>query len=244
MRLEYWYEDMIRFMRDASEYGSYNQTLLQRMQPYLREEMHVCEAGSGLGYLSLAMAPHVRQVTAVEKHPDAAAFLEENCRRLGVGNVHSCCADAELNQPEEQYDAMVFCFFGRPRQILRLARQQCRGRVFVFTRNYRNHRFSAGAHATGWEGYPEFKALLEEWKIEALGETFRAESGQPFHSWEDARRFFALYSKDPDKGVITEEFLRQKVVETGREDFPLYMPHEKEMGFLTFRVADIPDTFG
>ena len=244
MKLEYWYDDMIRFMKDASEYGNYNRILLQKMRPFLKPDMHICDAGSGLGYLSLAMAPYVRQVTAVEKHPGAATVLEENCLRLGVANVRSCCGDVELLPPGEPYDAMVFCFFGQTQQILRLARQQCRGRVFVFTRNYRNHRFSAGVHTAGWEGFPEFQVLLREQGIDAYMETFRAEYGQPFRSWTDARRFFELYSKDPDKAVITEDFLKQKTVETGSDDFPFYMPHEKHVAFMTFLAEDIPDVFG
>jgi len=239
-----WTPDMIRFMRDASEYGNYNQILLQKMLPYLHSDMHICDAGSGLGYLSLAMAPHARRVTAIEKHPDAAKVLEENCLRLGISNIHTCCGDVEKSLPDEKYDAMVFCFFGQSRQILHLARQQCRGRIFVFTRNYRNHRFSAGAHVAGWEGFPEFTALLQKQEIAFCAETFQAEYGQPFRDWNDARRFFELYSKDPNKAVITEDFLKEKVAETGQESFPLYMPHKKNVAFITFLAKDIPDTFG
>lgn len=244
MKLEYWYDDMIRFMRHASEYGSYNQVLLKKMLPYLTPELHICDAGSGLGYLSLALSPHVQAVTAVEKHPDAAGVLEENCLHKGIANVRSCCEDMQQHFPEDPYDAMVFCFFGRPEEILQLAKKLCRGRVFVFTRNYRNHRFSAGTHASGWDGFPELAALLRDHGIEAHSETFRVEYGQPFRSWQDARRFFEIYSKDSDKSVITEDFLKQKVTETGRDDFPLYMPHERNVAFVTFLAKDIPDTFG
>ena len=80
MKLEFWHKDMIRFMTDASEYCDYYRQLTAQMQPWLSADMHICDAGSGLGYLSLALAPHVRQVTAVEKHPDAAAVLTDNCR--------------------------------------------------------------------------------------------------------------------------------------------------------------------
>lgn len=243
MKLEYWYEDMIRFMRHASEYGSYNQTLLQKMLPFLTHDMHICDAGSGLGYLSLALAPHVHQVTAVEKHPGAAKVLEENCLQAGIGNLCSCCEDMDLHSPKEKYDAMVFCFFGRIPQILRLAKQHCRGRVFVFTRNYRNHRFSAGTHPTGWDSFSELQAFLRERRIAAHTETFSVEYGQPLENLQAARRFFELYSKDQDKSVLTDEFLMSKVIPTGREDFPLYLPHLRELAFVTFLAEDIPDTF-
>ena len=244
MKLEYWYDDMIRFMRDASEYGNYNQVLLSKMMPYLEKDPHICDAGSGLGYLSLALAPHVRQVTAVEKHPGAAAVLEENCRKRVIPNVISLCADMDSLPSQERYDAMVFCFFGRIPQILRLAKRHCRGRVFVFTRNYTNHRFSAGTHPTGWEGFPDLQSTLRELNIPAHAEVFEAENGQPLRNMEDARRFFETYSKDQDKSVLTEEFLQSKVIPTGREDFPLYLPHKRNLAFVTFLAEDIPDSIG
>ncbi len=240
MKLELWETDMISFMRHASEYADYNQQLAEKMLPWLSSDAHICDAGSGLGYLSLALAPHVRQVTAVERNPDAAAVLTENCRTLGVSNVLSRCGSIAEVLPEKPYDAMVFCFFGRRREILKLAKRQCRGDVFVFTRNYDIHRFSAGAHRSGFEGYPEFADELTELGIPAHKETFALEFGQPFRSLQEAHRFFLLYSKDQNKDVLTNAFIRGQLKETGREDFPFYMPHQKHMGFLHFSAKDIP----
>jgi 16S rRNA (cytosine967-C5)-methyltransferase len=45
----------------------------------------------------------VGEVTAVEKHPGRARRLEENCERLGAGNVHVLCADA-LELPPDLRD--------------------------------------------------------------------------------------------------------------------------------------------
>lgn len=242
MKLELWEKDMIEFMGRASEYSDYNRRLTEKMLPWLSRDAHICDAGSGLGYLSLALSSHVGRVTAVERHPDAAAVLSENCMRLGISNVVSRCgAIAEL-PPEKPYDAMVFCFFGRKREILRLAKEQCRGDVFVFTRNYDAHRFSAGTHPTGYEGYPQFADALETLGIPAHKETFALEFGQPFRDPEEAHRFFRLYTKDQNKAVLTPSFVRSRLTETGRKDFPFYMPHQRHIGFLHFSAKDIPDT--
>ena len=239
MKLEFWQKDMIRFMTDASEYGDYYRQLTEKMLPWLSADMHICDAGSGLGYLSLALAPHLRQVTAVERHPDAAAVLTSNCRSRSIGNVTSRCGSIDEVLPSEKYDAMVFCFFGGIRQTLELAKQQCRGEVFVFTRNYQNHRFSAGSLPTGWDGYPQFRTLLEEMGIPFHLETIAPEFGQPFRNLEEARRFYELYSKDQDRSLLTESYLRDKLMETGREDFPLYAPHQRHIAFFHFSVKDI-----
>lgn len=242
MKLELWEQDMILFMRHASEYTDYNRRLAEKMLPWLSGDTHICDAGSGLGYLSLALSPHVGRVTAVERHPDAAAVLSENCSRLGISNVVARCGAIAEVPPETPYDAMVFCFFGSIREILRLAKRQCRGDVFVFTRNYDTHRFSAGRHRSGFEGYPAFADALAQLGIPAQKEAFTLEFGQPFRDPEEAHRFFRLYSKDQNKAVLTPAFIRSQLTQTGREDFPFYMPHQKHIGFLHFSAKDIPDT--
>lgn len=238
--MQMWEQDMVRWMRDASEYGTYHRELARMLEPDLTKEMSLCDAGSGLGYLSLALAPYVKQVTAVEQHPRAAAVLEENCRRLGVTNVVSCCGGVEETLPAEKYDAMVFCFFGSVDEIVTLAKQQCRGTVFVITRNYTTHRFSVGKHPTGDHGYQNFKGEFTRRGIQAQETLFAPEFGQPFRSFADARRFYELYSKDSDRSVITDAFLREKLVETGEESFPLYLPHRRNLALIKFRAADIP----
>ena len=156
----------------------------------------------------------------------------------------SRCGSIDEVLPDEQYDAMVFCFFGGIRQTLEIAKRQCRKDVFVFTRNYKNHRFSAGSLPTGWDGYPEFRTLLEHLKIPFQQQVLLPEFGQPFRNARDARRFYELYSKDNDQSMITEEFLKTKLVETGSGDFPLYAPHQRQVAFLHFSVNDIPDEMG
>ena len=237
--LEIWGEDMVRFMRDASEYGTYNRELADRIAPYINKQMHVCDAGCGLGYLTLALAPYAGAVTGVERHPDAAAVLAENSRRLGLTNVISRCGAIAEMIPERPYDAMVFCFFGSIAEILEISRQQCRGRVIVITRNYTNHRFSVGDHRTGSYGCASSKEILEKLGIPYEENSMSLEFGQPFRSFEDARRFFETYSKDADKTVITDEFLMERLM-PGEGDFPYYMPHRRKVAILTFESKDIP----
>ena len=237
--MQSWEKDMVRFMRDASEYSTYHQELVKLLSPYLNKEMHICDAGCGLGYLSLALAPHVASVTGVERHPDASAVLAENSCRLGLNNVIARCGPIETTLPETPYDAMVFCFFGGIEEILAISKQQCRGRVIIITRNYTNHRFSVGEHKTGSYGRRTSREALEKLGIPFEETTLSLEFGQPFRSFEDARRFFETYSMDDDKTLITDEFLMDRLV-AGEGDFPYYMPYRREAAILTFESKDIP----
>lgn len=237
--MQLWYEDMVRFMKDASEYGTYNQELARLLAPHLTKQTHICDAGCGLGYLSLALAPYVGRVTSSEKNPDAVAVLTENCRRFGITNITPRCGEIAQLVPEKKYDAMVFCFFGGIHEILDTVKQQCDGQVFIITRNYTTHRFSVGSHNTGSYGYKSTSRTLTELGV-PYGETLLdLEFGQPFRSLEDVGKFFRMYSKDEDKTVITEEFLRSRVIETGKEDFPLYMPHQRNLAIIHFHTKDL-----
>lgn len=238
--LHYWWEDMVRFMRDASEYGTYNQALADRLAPHLDTTMHICDAGCGLGYLSLALSPYAGQITSVEQNPDAVAVLRANCETRGITNIVPRCGTVQSVVPENPYDAMVFCFFGGIQEILDTVRQQCRGKVFIITRNYTTHRFSVGKHATGSYGYLTASTRLKELGIPYTESFFELEFGQPLRNLEDARRFYEIYSKDEDKTVITDEFLRTKVVPNDHADFPLYLPHRRSLALLIFDSADIP----
>ena len=230
-----WEPDMIRYMREASENSPYNRQLVDEMLPWLEKDMHICDAGCGLGYLSMELASHVGHVTAVDINADALQNLKEKA----LSNVTVRCGDIEALQPSRPYDAMAFCFFGGIEEILRIAREQCSGSVFVISRNYTSHRFSVGNYPTGSYGFPRAKSVLTEKGIPFTENTLQLEFGQPFRSLEDARRFFELYSRDRNKELITDEFLKEKLVEQPGE-FPWYLPHLRNIGFLCFDAQDIP----
>ena len=61
-----WTDDMIRYMADAGRQTDFHRRLTAELLPYLSPQDRVCDAGCGLGFLSLALAPHVRHVTAAD----------------------------------------------------------------------------------------------------------------------------------------------------------------------------------
>ena len=236
-----WEADMVRFMRDASEYGDYNRRLAGMIAPRLPENCHICDAGCGLGYLSLALAPYAAQVTAVDRNPDALQVLRENCEARRISNVRIRCGDISAMPSERPFDSMAFCFFGHIEEILSIAKKQCRGTVFAIKKNYTDHRFSVGVHKGGDDSYDRAVQYLREQDIPCEATTLELEFGQPFRSFEDARRFFVTYSHDGDPDLITTAFLEKKLRETGEPEFPYYLPHKRKLGWLRFETSDIPD---
>lgn len=232
-----WTADMVRFMRDASEQNGYHAALAARIAAHLPENAHVCDAGCGLGYLSLALAPYVRRVTAVDIAPHALCVLEETIGRKGLANIRAVCGDIAVCPPENPYDAMIFCFFSSVKEALRLAKAQCRGPVVFVKRDWAGHRVSPQAADTR---HTATQAAME---LAALGIPFRTERftlcmDQPLRSLEDAAAFFRAYGKGAPEPVREE--LVGRLIRRENGEFPYCYPLENRLGMLVLNAGELP----
>lgn len=127
--MQAWTPEGMAFLQDAMACCGYYPALARRIAPYLPKQAHVCDAGCGLGGLSVALLPYCRHVTAVDR---AAAPLENLRQRAGHDpRLTVRQGDIRCLPPETPYDAMVFCLFGDVEEALTVARQQCRGTVLA-----------------------------------------------------------------------------------------------------------------
>lgn len=239
MRFE-WTRDAIRFRLDAAARVRFDEAIAARVLPYLPENAHLCDAGCGLGLLSLALAPCCRAVTAVDESAAALAVLAENAARAGVGNIRAVQGDLFAMRPEAPYDAMAFCFFGHTRETLRAVRAQCTGRAILIKRDHAERRFTLEHRPAQRLNFQTACAELAALRIPFRSETFPLEMGQPFRSLADAARFFALFSEggtSPDMERIAE-----RLVETGETEFPYYLPARRMLGMIVLDARDIPDS--
>ena len=238
----HWTADGIGWMADASRQTDFYRLLAAELAPYLKPEDRICDAGCGLGFLSLALSPYVRSVTAAERDRRALAVLERELSRRQIENVYPCCTDVLTHTPPQPSDAMVFCFFGSMDEILTAASAQCRGRVLVVKRDQTDHRFTVTKQPLGGtHGLEAACRRLEELGIpyDLKRTAFRFD--QPFRSWEDARRFFALYRRGDDAALITDDFLRERLERTDDPQFLWRLPSLRRLGLLALDALQIPD---
>ncbi len=214
-------------MRNASEYGNHYELLAAELLPYLPKNGHVCDAGCGLGYLSMELAKHCQQVTAVDRSEAALSVLRKNCR---AENLHICCGD--VFAIKTRYDAMVMCYFGHTDEILRLA-SRCDGNMLVVRRDCSQHKFSIGSVERKHQNANNLHDELSRLGVAFDTKTLHIELGQPFTSVDDAVDFFRLYNKSA-QAVERGEVLR-RLVPTGREDYPWYLPGQRDMELTVFR---------
>ena len=230
----HWTDEGIRFMADAANETAFHRRLAAELLPYLTPEDAVCDAGCGLGHLSLALSPYVRTVTAVEREQRALAVLERELALRHIENVYPCCEDVFAHRPEKPYDAMVFCFFGSMEEILAAARRQCRGTVLAVVRDDVCHRFSGAPRAPGCHSFDAACGVLDAHGIPYTAQRAALDFPQPFRTLEDARTFLTLYGG----GAPAEDDLRTKLISTGDPDFPWQLPGVRRFGMIAFSTEE------
>ena len=237
-----WTKDMINFMQDAARYGSYHEELADWLCTEIPNAKHVCDAGCGLGFLSERLCRRFPRVTAADISGEALDRLRSWAAEENVSNLEIRQEDLMSFTPDAPYDAMVFCLFGRMREILRIAKRCGAGNVVVVKKAYTHHRFSVSSVPLKDETAEQAALLLREHGVPFRLETREFDMGQPLASLSAAMRFFGAYSKDAP-GALTQEAVLQKLTETGDETFPYYVPQRKSLGRFTIHTADIPEEF-
>ena len=238
----HWTGDMISFMQDAAAYGTYQKELCDWICAELPEKEHVCDAGCGLGFLSLRLAERFSHVTAADISGEALAVLRAQAAARGVPNLGIRQTDLLAFSPDEPFDAMVFCLFGKMRQTLRMAKRCCRGRVVIVKKAFTHHRFSVSAVPIKDEVTDQAADFLRAQGVSFQLETKTFDMGQPLRSLDDAVRFFEIYSKDAP-GTITRETVLSRLRKTGACAFPYYLPQEKALGRFILDAKAIPEEF-
>ena len=234
-----WTPEMIAFMQAANSRSTYHKDLAALLAPKLACCEYVCDAGCGLGSLSLALSPYIPSITAADVSQPALDVLRQTIRERGIGNIRVLQRDLLGCGAPESYDAMICCFFGRLAEILPLARQSCRKTLILIKKDYNAHRFSLNTQPLRGETAPVAAERLRALRIPFTLDAQELEYGQPFRTLEEAVRFFTIYSKDSDPAAITAQSLLPRLQKTQDAEFPYYLPQKKRLGILTIRMEDL-----
>ena len=230
--MQRWGADAIRFMTDASEYGEYYRQLTAELLPYLPRNGHVCDAGCGLGYLAQEMSQYCANVTAIDRSEAATQAMK---KRDLPQNMQVLCEDIFTLQ--EQFDAMVFCYFGRTDEILSLAKKLCKGNILIVKRECAEHKFSIGEVTHRRHTVEDTIHTLENLGVPYVRKQISLEMGQPFRNIDDAMTFFRLYNKS-DREVELQE-VSDRLISTENPEFPLYLPSQRNMELIVFSAKDL-----
>lgn len=198
VQMHRWDPQMIRWMCEAMDYGSYNRDLAACIQPYLGKDDHVCEAGCGLGFLSLELAGHVRKISAFDRNADALAVLRERIQEHGLRNIETQCSTLEAFQTAETPDAMLFCLFGMLDEMIASAERLRCGKVITVHRRQSDELWRSKVR--------DFCGIgdLRGWQIVDRN-SMDIPLNQPFRDLNDARQFMDMYVPEEAERCLTDD---------------------------------------
>lgn len=220
-----WNDAMISYMDRAARHTLYYKTLAEWIGRDLKKTDRICDAGCGLGYLSLALSHYVSQVDAVDSCRAVLHVLRRNIEETHKTNIKPIHTDIyKLSVQKPCYDAMIFCYFGKIQEIVTLARQRCKGSIYIVKGRSPYHLFSRGGERAQRENAEMAAQWLEAHQIQYEQIPLDLELGQPFLSLEDAKQFADLYGK-PEHADTS--WLEKRLGTDPRGEYKWYMPIEK-----------------
>ncbi len=222
-----WKKDMVRFMKDASEQGTYYQRIVSHILLDVKETDRVCDCGCGLGNLSLFLSPYVKEIDAVDCCEEALSVLNEKISEQKITNIHPLCARMEDLPSEKSYDVMIFHFFGDSEDIMNACRRHLKGKMILLKKANRTHGFSDNGPVSR-NAYEEMLETMEKEKLQYETEVFSLDFSQPFHSFADAKLFFQIYHNQKEE--IDDQYVSDRIIRTDNEEFPYQMPYRREVG--------------
>ena len=224
-----WTRQSIKWFMDASDYTGYHKNLADKIIPFLEEGHTLCDVGCGLGRLDIFLASEVARITAIDSNAEVINELKKSADEMGINNLNAVCAEAEKEAVE--HDIFLMSFFGDLDEMKKYYKH-CRKKLIRITNLSDKSNFYHEAHCR--RDKPFVSIIEKELKEERIPYELLIDSiefGQPLRSEEDARAFI-LYNAPGAKTDEVELFLKNHGQNTGRSDFPIYIPNKKQIGIF------------
>lgn len=240
-----WDANKVRFRIDSAGYSHFHDLTAAAIADRFDhpERIRICDAGCGLGFLSAALTDYFAHVTAIDISPIALQVLRDEAEKRHITNLEILQQDL-LGDPDirpDQYDAIVFSFFGNIREIMRIARPRCKKDLFILKKNDHHHRFSVSHPMRPFDSMAAALHDLRELGVPFTKEDMSIEDGQPLRSLEDAELFFRLYARGKDKALITPDYVKTLLTGTDDPMFPYYYPRRCEFSLLSVDLSALED---
>jgi SAM-dependent methyltransferase len=231
-----WNEKTLNWFKTASAYTGFHRRLASIVRPHIADCDTLCDIGCGLGLLDLELARDVRSALCVDRNEEAIEALRALILARGVHNVAARAMDADA-LAGERWDAVILSFFGTSVADISRFMSFCDKRMILIVHE------SASALGCATARPRRTKPLGADEVADFLtgcGTRFRKigaslEFGQPFKSAADARDFLRVYATATPLADAAADWERlcedteKRLVETGRPEYPLYLPKRKEL---------------
>lgn len=239
-----WDQENIGWMEAAAEYTGYYDELARIIQPFLRDEDHLCEIGCGLGHLACAIANNVSHVTAVDISEKAIEQAKGLAQSRGIKNLTLITDDWTKTEllDTENFDVVILSYISAIRKDWSKLSKLSKGLIIAVLAN--------GESGTGLQS-SLYNPIYEDLEgrdtivnvvpfLRNRGISYKLiecelEYGQPLVDIEEACRFASRYYEGDEKEL--REYLKRRLrpIQNG-----YYLPKIKKSGILIIDRQEKP----
>ena len=225
-----WGDKTIGWLYDAAEYTGFYRHLAALLLPEIRVRGSLCDMGCGMALADMALTGEIGSITCVDVNRPALTFAQEEAARRGIENMTFVLSDAF--HAAGRWDTVIALFHGRLDKVCAAYLAKANDRLICVTH---------GAGIRHADAFCENAGEAAAW-LDAGGWTYTRtdgvlEFGQPHRSLEEAIESTSAFHPGWDRAAV-ETFVRGKVQETGREDFPWYTPKTRTYGIFVIPRAE------
>ncbi|HHX51790.1 MAG TPA: class I SAM-dependent methyltransferase [Clostridia bacterium] len=239
-----WTAQNIAWFEKAAQSTTFYSDIVAQCRFLLDQSTTALDLGCGTGHLSIALAPHVQSVTALDINSTVIKHLEQKCQGLQLTNISLRNCDWRDLKVRERFEIVFLSYcdgIGSPDlyRITALARQYV---VAILPQNKHNKSFFLNQYLPESLRKKSRKETLSHATsyLKAEGIPYRlirhsCEFGQPFTTLEEYQAFLSFYYQLPEN-AIPEEYTQRYLQKTGSG---YYLPNVKESGIIIIRKDDI-----
>ena len=222
-----WNENTIRWYQEAEEYTGFYKKVAALIAPTLQGHSTFCDIGCGLGLLDLELSPLIDNITCIDINDLAIQSLRKSIRERNIFNINAQVMDCRCL--EGAWNVIHMSFFGGGSLLKYLP--YCKKMIALVAKTdnaafypdqYKRNRRSTVADVE--------QALRNQDLMYSLREV-GLEFGQPLRSREEAAEFVKAQASGISEDDL-EDFLAQRLTETGQAEYPFYIPNLKTFGIF------------
>lgn len=218
-----WNEDKIKWFEKAGNITDFYKGIARKCneRSLLSKNYNILDAGCGLGYLSMSLAPYVNSVTALDISLEAISFLNKKCRDQEISNINTLVCDWKKHEPERKYDIVFICYCGGfcKEDFFTLAKLSSRYIVGIIPKNSFGDNFGINKLFQPVKTYRKRENLSSATSFFKLNNIsfdnieYNCEFGQPIDNIEEYKKFMEHYFDIKDYDLLkrhSEVYLKKK----------------------------------
>lgn len=223
-----WNIDTIRWYQDANNYTGYFKNIASFIIPKLEGCSTLCDIGCGLGLIDMELCKYIDSITCIDINQEAIKALEKNIKDKNILNISPRLIDCD--DMKENWDVIFLSFFGS--RNLKEFLPYCKKLIAVVGSKNQNGLFPEKYRSFYKNTSANVEEALNRDGISYILTEVSFEFGQPLLSIEDAKNFVRAHSRNSITTEDLEQFLSQRLIETGEKQYPYFIPRMKSVGIF------------